>query len=134
VAYALELMMEDAKSPGETYELYGPGEFTYAQVSDMVTETIMRTKRRINVPKPVALGVTKLLSYLPWPYISPDEIERMCIDDRVTPDAKTFDDLNIVPRRIDITMLEVVRRYRKSALLEEPPRDPKRPKGAHIVY
>ncbi|CAG8482640.1 5489_t:CDS:2 [Paraglomus occultum] len=136
VARALEKMEGDESTVGQTYELFGSQEYTFGEVHDIVDSLIKRRTVRINVPTRIALRFTKLLSLLPWPYISPDEIIRMGISDQISPGAKTFEDLGIAPKDLEASALTVVRRYRQNSWFDAPPPDPRvgKFKTDHIVY
>jgi NADH dehydrogenase (ubiquinone) 1 alpha subcomplex subunit 9 len=129
-------MENDESTVGQTYELFGPQEYTFGELHDIVNSLTKRRTVRIYVPTRVALGFTKLLGLLPWPYTSPDEITRMGINDKLTFGARTFDDLDITPKNLESIALGVVRRYRKSSWFDAPPPDPRvgRFKTDHMVY
>jgi len=98
VGEALEVIGYDDSTAGETYELYGPKQYSMKEISAMVDKEIMKTRRHINVPKPAikaALGV--LNKALWWPVGSADEVEREFLDQFIDKNAKTFKDLDLVP-------------------------------------
>ena len=129
-------MESDESTVGQTYELFGSQEYTFGEIHDIVDSLVKRRTVRIHVPTRIALRFTKLLSLLPWPYVSPDEIIRMGISDRISPGAKTFEDLGIAPKNLEANALTVVRRYRQSSWFHAPPPDPRvgKFKTDHIVY
>jgi NADH dehydrogenase (ubiquinone) 1 alpha subcomplex subunit 9 len=101
---ALERMLHDDTTAGQTFELYGPKNYSTAEIAELVDREIVKHRRHINVPKailkPVAHYLNKLLW---WPIISPDEVEREFIDQVIDPNAKTFKDLGIEP--VDLATL-----------------------------
>ncbi|RIA94373.1 NADH dehydrogenase 1 alpha subcomplex 9 [Glomus cerebriforme] len=121
VATALEMMMKDETSTSSTYELYGPNEFSFEELYNIIDDIMKKKRTRFNVPKPIALAITKLLTYLPWPYLTPDEIVRYCISDKPRGDkVKTFSDLGIEPVELESKAIQVVRRYRSNTTFDQP--------------
>ena len=122
VGMALERMIHDDTTAGETYELYGPTEYTMAELNDLVEREAMKKRRHINVPrsilKPVANIANKLLW---WPIHSGDEVEREFIDQIIDPTAKTFKDLDIEPVELKTLTFEYLKGYRSSAYYDLPP-------------
>ncbi|CAB4435926.1 unnamed protein product [Rhizophagus irregularis] len=97
VATALETMMKNETTISSTYELYGPAVYS----------------------------ITKLLTYLPWPYLTPDEIERYCISDKPGKavgggEVKTFSDLGVELVDLESKAIQVVRRYRSNTHFDQP--------------
>ena len=101
---ALERMLYDDNTASQTFELYGPKQYSTAEIAELVNREIVRKRRSINVPKfllkPAAYYLNKLLW---WPTLSADQVEREFIDQRIDPSAKTFKDLGIEP--VDISTL-----------------------------
>lgn len=122
VAMALETMLHDDTTAAETYELYGPTEYTMAELNDLVEREAMKKRRHLNVPKavmkPVAKYVNKLLW---WPIHSEDEVEREFIDQYIDPQAKTFKDLDIEPVELSSLTFEYLKGYRSSSYYDLPP-------------
>ncbi|CAJ0910196.1 735_t:CDS:2 [Entrophospora sp. SA101] len=122
VAHALELMLKDESTIGQTYELFGPTEYTMNQLYDIADEILITRRTRINVPKPLAIAITNLLRLSPWPFISPDEIVRYFIDEKISnsKDVKTFEDLGVIPYTLEDTAIATLRDHRKSAVFDQP--------------
>jgi NADH dehydrogenase (ubiquinone) 1 alpha subcomplex subunit 9 len=78
----------------------------------MVDKETMKKHRHINLPKKVLKTITRGLDYLWWPTLSPDQVERQFIDQKIDPTAKTFRDLAIEPTDIAGDMLQYIRHYR----------------------
>merc|ERR1712000_354848 len=51
VGLALEKMLYDDSTTAQTYELYGPKEYSMAQIAEMVDREIYKKRRHINLPK-----------------------------------------------------------------------------------
>lgn len=122
VGMALETMLHDDTTAAETFELYGPTEYTMAELNDLVEREAMKKRRHVNVPKaimkPVARYANKLLW---WPIHSEDEVEREFIDQYIDPSAKTFKDLDIEPVELSSLTFEYLKGYRSSSYYDLPP-------------
>ena len=98
VGQALAKMCVDDSTASQTYELYGPKNYSTAEIAELVDKEIHKHRRHINVPKAVLKPFASVLNKaLWWPVLSPDEVEREFIDQVIDPNAKTFKDLGIEP-------------------------------------
>jgi NADH dehydrogenase (ubiquinone) 1 alpha subcomplex subunit 9 len=98
VGAALEKMLYDDSTAGQTFELYGPKEYTMAQIAALVDKEIFKERRHVNLPKALLKPVAGILNrVLWWHTMSADEIEREFMDQVIDPEAKTFKDLGIEP-------------------------------------
>ena len=101
VGAALEVMLEDDHTASQTYELYGPTNYSMQEISEIVDKEIIKKRRHINVPKMIAKPIAELLNrYWWWDLSSGDQIEREFIDQVIDPNAKTFNDLGIEPAEL----------------------------------
>jgi hypothetical protein len=91
-------MLFDDNTASQTFELYGPKEYSTAEIAELVDREIFKRRRHINLPKailqPLATLANKLLW---WPLLSGDEVEREFINQKIDPAAKTFKDLGLEP-------------------------------------
>lgn len=94
-------MLLEEWTVAQTFELYGPTNYSTEELSKIVDREIMTTRRRINIPKailkPTAYWLNKLIW---WPTISADEVEREFLDQVIDPNAKTFKDFGIEPAEL----------------------------------
>lgn len=101
VSNGLERMLHDDTTAGETFELYGPKNYSTAEIAELVDREIIKHRRHLNVPKfllkPAAYYINKLLW---WHAMSGDEVEREFINQKIDPDAKTFKDLGMEPAEL----------------------------------
>ena len=122
VGMALEKMLHDDTTAAETYELYGPTNYSMAELNELVEREAMKKRRHLNVPKsimkPVARYANKLLW---WPIHSEDEVEREFIDQVIDPSAKTFKDLDMEPVELASLTYEYLKSYRSSSYYDLPP-------------
>lgn len=94
-------MLQDDNTAAETYELYGPKNYSTAEIAELVDREIIKHRRHINVPKRILKPVANILNKaLWWPTMSADEVEREFIDQTIDPKAKTFRDLGIEPAEL----------------------------------
>lgn len=121
VARALESMMHNDESTGQLYELHSEKAFTVAQICDMISEITLKKPRHYNVPKIALQSVAKVLEkVLWWNIISADEIERQFINEKLTPGAKGYKDLNINAQPLDAQTMKYLRMYRSNTYYSEP--------------
>ncbi|CAK1365983.1 NADH-ubiquinone oxidoreductase 40 kDa subunit, mitochondrial [Cercospora beticola] len=122
IGRALEVMCEDDSTAGQTYELYGPKEYTMKEVSELVDREMIKKRRHINLPKaflkPFFGTLNKLLW---WPVGSTDEVEREFLDQVIDKNAKTFKDLGIEPGDIANFTYQYLQHYRSSSYYDLPP-------------
>lgn len=96
VGQALELMLYDDNTAGETFELYGPKNYSTAELAELVDREIYKQRRHINVPKKLLKPAATLLNkVLWWPVLSGEDVEREFIDQTIDETAKTFKDLGM---------------------------------------
>ncbi len=94
-------MLHDDNTASQTFELYGPKNYSMAQIAELVDNEILTHRRHINLPKAILKPAANVLNKLLWfPTIAPDDVEREFIDQKIDPKAKTFKDLAIEPAEI----------------------------------
>ncbi|KAF1843919.1 NADH-ubiquinone oxidoreductase-like protein 40 kDa subunit [Cucurbitaria berberidis CBS 394.84] len=122
VGMALERMLHDDTTAAETYELYGPTEYTMLEINELVEKEAMKKRRHVNVPKRIMKPIAHYVNqYLWWPIHSADEVEREFIDQVIDKNAKTFQDLDIEPVELKSLTYEYLKGYRSSAYYDLPP-------------
>ena len=91
-------MLEDDNTASQTYELYGPTNYSMVEIAALVDREIFKKRRHMNVPKFIMQPSARLLNdVLWWHTTSADEIEREFLDQVIDPSAKTFKDLGMQP-------------------------------------
>ncbi|KAJ3499754.1 hypothetical protein NLG97_g81 [Lecanicillium saksenae] len=122
VGAGLEKMLYDDSTAGQTFELYGPKQYSMAQIAEMVDKEIFKQRRHVNIPKallkPVAGALNKALW---WHSMSADEVEREFIDQVIDPEAKTFKDLGIKPGDIANFTYHYLQGFRSQNYYDLPP-------------
>ncbi|KAF1949783.1 NAD(P)-binding protein [Byssothecium circinans] len=122
VGMALEKMLHDDTTAAETFELYGPTEYSMAEINELVGKETYHPRRHINIPKPLLKPLFHALNrFIWWPIGSADEVEREFIDMTVDPSAKTFKDLDIEPVELKSLTFEYLKGYRSSQYYDLPP-------------
>ncbi|SPO05084.1 probable NADH-ubiquinone oxidoreductase 40 kDa subunit, mitochondrial [Cephalotrichum gorgonifer] len=122
VGRALEAMLYDDSTASQTYELYGPKEYSTEEISAMVDREIFKRRRHVNVPKAILKPIAAVLNRaLWWNLLSADEIEREFINQEIDKTAKTFKDLGIEPGDISNFTYHYLQGFRSSAYYDLPP-------------
>ncbi|KAM4062259.1 nmrA-like family protein [Hirsutella rhossiliensis] len=122
VGAALEKMLYDESTVGQTFELYGPKEYSMAQIAAMVDKEIFKKRRHLNVPKTLLKPIAGLLNrVLWWHTLSADEVEREFMDQVIDRDAKTLKDLGIEPGDIAQFTYHYLQGFRSSNYYDLPP-------------
>ncbi|KAF2087165.1 putative NADH-ubiquinone oxidoreductase 39 kDa subunit [Saccharata proteae CBS 121410] len=126
VGMALEKMLYDDTTASETYELYGPTNYSLAELAEIVDKEIIKRRRHINLPKAILKPTADLLSKAVWwVKTSSDQIEREFIDQEIDPTAKTFKDLDIEPAELKSLAYHYLQPYRSSSYYDLPPQTEK---------
>jgi NADH dehydrogenase (ubiquinone) 1 alpha subcomplex subunit 9 len=122
VGMALEKMLHDDTTAAETFELYGPTEYSMADIKELVDKEILKTRRHVNIPprlrKPLAEYLGKLIW---WRTDSADQVTREFIDQTFDPKAKSFKDLDMEPVEMKSLLYEYLKGYRPSSYFDLPP-------------
>ncbi|TAQ84592.1 hypothetical protein B7494_g7069 [Chlorociboria aeruginascens] len=122
VGQALEVMLQDDGTASQTYELYGPKNYSTAEIAELVDKEIENHRRHINLPKSILKPAANILNKaLWWPVISADEVEREFIDQKIDRTAKTFRDLGIEPAELSSLTFHYLQGYRSAAFYNLPP-------------
>nr|POE98291.1 nadh-ubiquinone oxidoreductase 40 kda subunit, mitochondrial [Quercus suber] len=122
VGKALETIALDDSTAGQTFELFGPKNYSMQEISEMVDREIIKKRRHINLPKAVLAPVYNIMNKLLWwPVGSKDEVEREYLDQFIDKSAKTFKDLDIEPGDIANFTFKYLQGYRSAAYYDLPP-------------
>ncbi|PHH68553.1 hypothetical protein CDD80_7433 [Ophiocordyceps camponoti-rufipedis] len=122
VGEALEKMLDDDSTAGQTFELFGPRMYTMAQIKSMVDRETFTKKRHVNVPKAILRPLAQVLNrVLWWHTLSADEVEREFIDQVIDATAKTFKDLGVHPGDISSFTYHYLQGFRSSNYYDLPP-------------
>ncbi|KAM7197187.1 hypothetical protein V8F20_006736 [Naviculisporaceae sp. PSN 640] len=122
VGQALEKIFYDDNTASQTFELYGPKNYSTAEISELVDREIYKKRRHINVPKAIMKPLAGVLNQvLWWPVGSADEVEREFHDQVIDETAKTFKDLGMEPSEISDYIYHYLQGFRSSSVYDLPP-------------
>ena len=94
-------MLEDDSTASQTYELYGPKNYSMGEIANLLDRKIIKKRRHLNIPRRLLKPAADLINKVTWwKTMSGDEIEREFIDQIIDPNAKTFKDLGMEPGEI----------------------------------
>lgn len=120
VAAAAEMGLT-GKADGGIYELGGPEVATFAQLMKTMLKVIRRRRLVVNIPLPIGavMGfgfdlLTRATGGLIPPQITADQVRSLHSDNVVSPDAKGFDALGIVPTAMEAALPDYLWRFRPS--------------------
>ncbi|KAI8913802.1 hypothetical protein DFJ77DRAFT_464730 [Powellomyces hirtus] len=113
VAHVLGKLENDDRAVGQIVELYGPKEYYYAALVEFFLDVTRRHQVAVYLPKFLGKALAAITnSVLAIPIISPDEIERLYVDDTPTPGALKFDDFNVKPFTVEEQIIRFAGLYR----------------------
>jgi NADH dehydrogenase len=119
VAQAILKCAGDPATAGRTYELGGPGIYSFKQLMQFILRETGR--RRLLVPVPFALATLKsyFLGLLPNPLLTPDQVRLLKYDNVVAPRAPGFGELGIAPDALEAVVPAYLWRFRPKGQYEE---------------
>ncbi|KAI9363766.1 hypothetical protein BD770DRAFT_469680 [Pilaira anomala] len=121
VAQALEIMLTAESTVGKTFELYGPKEYKVKEIFELAREISMKPLPIRSIPNAAIKLIATAMDKLPYnQMVSPDLIERMKMDDKITPGALTFEDLYMKPTSLESVAIQFLRRFRSNAVFDLP--------------
>src|SRR5207248_7745932 len=100
VADAAVKCLEDPATAGRTYELGGPKIYTFRELLELLLREIRRQRWFVDLPFGLAEVQAKLMSVLPNPPLTPDQVELLKRDNIVSPGALTLASLGLTPTAV----------------------------------
>ncbi|KZO93605.1 NAD(P)-binding protein [Calocera viscosa TUFC12733] len=117
VAEILYRIMDMPELPPSPINLPGPTTYTHEQLLDLARRITDNSYSGLAVPKSIALLLSRIAQYaLWWPNMSPDEIERRCLDDVDVPGD--WDIFGVQPTELDDVAIAYMRRFRNATKIE----------------
>ena len=113
VADAVIKCLDDSATAGRTYELGGPKVYSFRQILELLLNEIRRKRRFVDIPFGLAELQAKLMSILPNPPLTPDQVELLKRDNVVSPGALTLASLNIVATAVEAMLPSYLDRFRR---------------------
>ncbi|WP_017931444.1 complex I NDUFA9 subunit family protein [Robiginitomaculum antarcticum] len=113
-----------AGSAGQTYELGGPGTYTFKELLAYVLNVIDKKRILVPLPWPVAMAMGfagELSGALPviTPFLTRDQVTNLKTDNIVGEQAQGFDALGIQPEALEAIVPTYLERYRKYGQFHE---------------
>ena len=116
------MMLQDDNTASQTYELYGPMQYSYAEIHDIVAKEILKRSSVVNVPAAIRKPFATLMSKAVWwTEVTADTVEREFIDQEIDPTARTFRDLGIEPSELKACTYEYLQGFRSNVYYDLPP-------------
>jgi len=118
VADAIVACLEDSATAGRIYELGGPKIYSFREVLELVLSEIRRKRRFIDLPFAVAAFQAKLMSILPSPPLTLDQVELLKGDNIVSSGALTLASLGLTPTPAELVLPTYLDRFRRGGWYE----------------
>jgi NADH dehydrogenase len=122
VADAAVRCLEDRATAGQIYELGGPRMYTFRELLELMLSEIGRKRWLVDLPFGLAALQARLMSILPNPPLTPDQVELLKSDNIVSSTAMSLASLDIVPTPVEIILPTYVDRFRRGGWSERRPR------------
>jgi uncharacterized protein YbjT (DUF2867 family) len=121
VADAVVTCLADPATAGRTYELGGPKIYTFREVLELVLHEIRRRRRFVDLPFGLAAVQARLMSILPSPPLTPDQVELLKSDNIVSSGALTLASLGLTPTPAEVILPSYLDRFRRGGYERQPP-------------
>jgi uncharacterized protein YbjT (DUF2867 family) len=113
VADAVVRVIDDSTTAGRTYELGGPQVYTLRALIELLLAEIRRKRLLIDIPFGLATLQARLMSLLPNPPLTPDQVEMLKRDNVVSSGALTLATLGITPTAVEAILPSYLGRFRR---------------------
>jgi NADH dehydrogenase len=123
VAAAIGEMVTRPETAGRTYELGGPGVYSFAELMRFVLKTVQRKRLLLPLPFPVAgvIGALgELQSLVMPPILTRDQVELLHTDNVCSGREPGLSDLGVTPAEIEAIVPTYLYRYRPGGQFAEP--------------
>ena len=118
VADAVLKCLEDPATAGRTYELGGPKVYSFRELIELLLKEIRRKRILVDLPFGVAGFQARLMSILPNPPLTPDQIELLKRDNVVSSGALTLAALGISATAVEGILPAYLDRFRRGGWYE----------------
>jgi uncharacterized protein YbjT (DUF2867 family) len=118
VADAVLKCLDDPTTAGRTYELGGPKVYTFRELIELVLGEIRRKRSLVDLPFGLAAIQARLMSILPNPPLTPDQVELLKRDNVVSSGALTLAALGIAPTAVEGILPSYLDRFRRGGWYE----------------
>ena len=112
VADAVVRCIDDSTTAGRTYELGGPKVYSLRALTELLLAEIHRRRYLLDLPFGLASLQARLMSLLPNPPLTPDQVEMLKRDNIVSSGALTLATLGITPTPVEAILPTYLDRFR----------------------
>ena len=113
VADAVVRCIDDSTTAGRTYELGGPKTYSLRALTELLLAEIRRKRYLLDLPFGLASLQARLMSLLPNPPLTPDQVEMLKRDNVVSSGALTLATLGIPPTPVEAILPTYLDRFRR---------------------
>jgi len=113
VAEAIMKGLGDRSCAGQTYELGGPGVYSFKDIMDMILRYTGRRRLLLPLPYFIASLEAGLLQLMPKPLLTTDQVELLKSDNVVSGDLPGLAELGIAPTGVEVIVPAYLERYRR---------------------
>ncbi len=113
VADAVVRCIDDSTTAGRTYELGGPKVYSLRALTELLLAEIHRKRYLVDIPFGLASLQARLMSLLPNPPLTPDQVEMLKRDNIVSAGALTLATLGIAPTPVEAILPTYLDRFRR---------------------
>jgi uncharacterized protein YbjT (DUF2867 family) len=110
--------LQDPATAGRTYELGGPRIYTFREILELVLAEIRRKRVLVEIPFGLAAFQARLLSILPNPPLTEDQLLLLKRDNVVSAGALGLGDLGIAPTAVESILSAYLDRFRRGGWYE----------------
>ena len=114
VADAIVAAFDSPTTMGKTYELGGPGIYSFRALLDAMLAEIGITRMVVDLPPVLASWIARLTAFLPEPPITLDQIRLLQRDNIVGADALTLAELGITATPLELILPRQLTRFRRA--------------------
>src|SRR5271170_2172225 len=118
VADAVLKCLDDPATAGRTYELGGPKVYTFRELIELLLGEIRRKRVVVDLPFGLAAFEARLMSILPTPPLTPDQVELLKRDNVVSSGAMTLAALGIPATAVEGILATYLDRFRRGGWYE----------------
>jgi NADH dehydrogenase len=118
VADAVMAALADPDARGKTFELGGPGVYSFRELLDIMLREVNRKRWLAPLPWGIAKLQAAFLELLPSPLLTRDQVELLKTDNIIRdPSALTLRDLGVTPTALELILPTTLDRFRKGGRL-----------------
>jgi NADH dehydrogenase len=113
VADAVVRVIDDSATAGRTYELGGPRVYTLRALTELLLAELRRKRLLIDLPFALAALQAQLMSLLPNPPLTPDQVEMLKYDNVASSGELGLEALGITPTAVEAILPIYLDRFRR---------------------